>query len=149
MHAAVFTMIVLIPVFIVINPGWYVHAQLTQDEIELDGFIIMPETLLYKIMRGEDDYVLVDVRPVEEFRAGHIAGARNLPLQDGTFEEKRGELPRNKEIIFVSTDGLDALKALRILQQDEYNGDYGSFRELSSIEGGMWNWPYREYLVKE
>jgi rhodanese-related sulfurtransferase len=125
------------------------YTQLMQDEIDLDGFVIMPETLLYKIMKGESDYVLVDVRSVEEFRAGHVVGAVNLPLNDGTFMEKRGELPRSKEVIFISSDGLDALKALRILRDDDYNGNYNSLREMSSIEGGMGNWPYNDYLTQD
>ena len=124
-------------------------AQLSQDEIDLDGFVIMPETLLYKIMKGDDDYVLVDVRPAEEFRAGRVVGALSLPWNDGTFLDKRRELPRSKEVILISSDGLDALKALRILQEDEYRGNYDSFREMSSIEGGMGNWPYRDYIVHD
>ena len=129
-----------------VQPG---YAQLTQDEIDLDGFVIMPETLLYKIMKGESDYVLVDVRPVEEYRTGHVVGAMNLPLNDGTFMKKRGELPRSKEVIFISSDGLDALKALRILRYDDYNNNYDSLREMSSIEGGMDNWLYDDYLTQE
>ena len=129
-----------------VQPG---YAQLTQDEIDLDGFVIMPETLLYKIMKGESDYVLVDVRPVEEYRTGHVVGAMNLPLNDGTFMKKRGELPRSKEVIFISSDGLDALKALRILRDDDYNNNYDSLREMSSIEGGMDNWLYDDYLTQE
>jgi rhodanese-related sulfurtransferase len=125
------------------------HAQLTQDEIDLDAFIIMPEALLYKILNGDDDYVLVDVRLEEEYRAGHIVGAVSIPWEDGTFMELRDELPRNREVIFVSSDGLDALKALRVLRDDEYRGNYDSLRPMSSIEGGMGNWPYREYLLHE
>jgi rhodanese-related sulfurtransferase len=127
----------------------HIHAQLTQVETDLDGFVIMPETLMYKIMKGESDYVLVDVRPVEEFRASHVVGAVNLPLNDGTFMEKRGELSRSKEVIFISSDGLDALKALRILRDDDYTGNYNSLRKMSSIEGGMDNWPYNDYLTQE
>jgi len=123
------------------------HAQLTQDEIDLDAYIIMPETLLYKIMKGQDNFVLVDVRPEEEFRAGHITGAVNLPWEDGTFMDKRHELPHSKEVILISSDGLDALKALRVIQDDEYKGNQDSFREVFSIEGGMGNWPYRDYLL--
>ena len=139
--------ITLVLVFaMAVQPG---YAQLTQDEIDLDGFVIMPETLLYKIMKGESDYVLVDVRPVEEYRTGHVVGAMNLPLNDGTFMKKRGELPRSKEVIFISSDGLDALKALRILRDDDYNNNYDSLREMSSIEGGMDNWLYDDYLTQE
>jgi rhodanese-related sulfurtransferase len=126
-----------------------IHAQFSQDEIEFTAYIIMPETLLYKIMKGEDDYVLVDVRPGEEYRAGHVTGALNLPWDDGTFVERRDELPHNKTVMLISSEGSTALKALKVLLQDEYNEQHESFRELFSIEGGMDNWPYRDYLVAD
>jgi rhodanese-related sulfurtransferase len=126
-----------------------IHAQFAQDEIELTAYIIMPETLLYKIMKGEDDYVLVDVQPEKEYRAGHVIGALSLPWHDGTFMERRDKLPRNKTVILISSDGSTALKALRVLLQDEYDEQYESFREVFSIEGGMDNWPYRDYLVTD
>jgi rhodanese-related sulfurtransferase len=126
-----------------------VHAQISQEELELTAYFIMPETLLYKIMKGEDDYILVDVRTEEEFRLGHVSGALSYPWEDGTFVERRGEFPRNKMIILISRDGNAALKALQILLQDEYQEHHESFREVFSIEGGMENWPYNEYLATE
>jgi len=148
-QATFFIVASFISLLLFLQHSGHIHAQLTQDEVDLDGFVIMPETLLHKIMKGESDYVLVDVRPVGEFRTGHVVGAVNLPLNDGTFMEKRGELPRSKEVIFISSDGLDALKALRILRDDDYNRNYDSLREMSSIEGGMGNWPYNDYLTQE
>jgi hypothetical protein len=32
---------------------------------------------------------------------------------------------------------------------DEYENNDSSFRETFSVEGGMDNWPYREYLIRE
>jgi rhodanese-related sulfurtransferase len=125
------------------------HAQISQDELDFSAYIIMPETLLYKIMKGEDDYILVDVRPEEDFRLGHVIGALSYPWEDGTFVERRGEFPRNRTIILISRDGSTALKALRTLMQDEYREQHESFREVFSIEGGMDNWPYNEYLLTE
>jgi len=40
---------------------------------------------------------VLDVRPPEEFQAGHIPGAVNLPL--GELENRLGELPEGSEII--------------------------------------------------
>jgi rhodanese-related sulfurtransferase len=41
--------------------------------------------------------VLVDVRPSEEFEAGHIEGARSIPL--GELEQRLAELPTDREIV--------------------------------------------------
>jgi rhodanese-related sulfurtransferase len=43
--------------------------------------------------------LLVDVRPEPEYKAGHIPGARSIPIE--LLARKRGapELPRGKEIV--------------------------------------------------
>ena len=43
--------------------------------------------------------VLIDVRPEEEFAAGHIAGARSIPIDRLAKRQGVEELPRNREII--------------------------------------------------
>ncbi|MCA1699491.1 MAG: metalloregulator ArsR/SmtB family transcription factor [Actinobacteria bacterium] len=43
------------------------------------------------------DVVLVDVRPPEEFEAGHIRGARSIPLDE--LEDRLAELPADREIV--------------------------------------------------
>ena len=43
------------------------------------------------------DVVLVDVRPPEEFEAGHIRGARSIPLDE--LEDRLAELPADSEIV--------------------------------------------------
>lgn len=43
------------------------------------------------------DVVVLDVRPEEEFRAGHIAGAISVPV--GELERRLSELPAGREII--------------------------------------------------
>jgi len=43
------------------------------------------------------DVVVIDVRPPEEYAAGHIAGALSIPL--GLLEQRLRTLPRNKRIV--------------------------------------------------
>lgn len=40
---------------------------------------------------------VIDVRPVEEYRAGHIPGALSFPLPE--LRKKMAKLPRNREVI--------------------------------------------------
>src|SRR5919109_1746471 len=56
---------------------------------------IRREELIERLGRGE--VVLLDVRPVEEFAAGHIEGARSVPLAE--LERRLAELPRDREIV--------------------------------------------------
>lgn len=51
--------------------------------------------LLERLKRG--DAVLVDVRPDEEYAAGHIDGARSIPLDE--LERRLAELPADREVI--------------------------------------------------
>ena len=53
------------------------------------------EELLARMRAGE--VVLVDVRPREEFDAGHIEGARSIPLAE--LEQRLAELPADREIV--------------------------------------------------
>jgi rhodanese-related sulfurtransferase len=46
---------------------------------------------------GRGDVVLIDVRPGEEFDAGHIEDARSIPLDE--LEERLAELPVDSEIV--------------------------------------------------
>jgi rhodanese-related sulfurtransferase len=46
---------------------------------------------------AERSVVLVDVRPAEEYAAGHIEGARSIPLDE--LERRLEELPKDAEIV--------------------------------------------------
>lgn len=67
----------------------YVGAR---DELEP----VSKEELLTRIRSGKP-LVVVDVRPVEEFRSGHVPGARSIPLEE--LEARLAELPRRREIV--------------------------------------------------
>jgi rhodanese-related sulfurtransferase len=51
--------------------------------------------LLRRIASG--DVTLLDVRPAEEYRAGHLPGARSIPLDE--LAARRGELPPDREVV--------------------------------------------------
>jgi rhodanese-related sulfurtransferase/biotin operon repressor len=51
--------------------------------------------LLERLRQG--DVVLLDVRPEEEYRAGHLPGARSVPL--ATLDAQASQLPRDREIV--------------------------------------------------
>jgi|SRR5581483_1771253 len=53
------------------------------------------KTLLTRVRKGLA--TIIDVRPVEEYRAGHIAGAISIPV--GELKGRLAELPRKQEIV--------------------------------------------------
>lgn len=75
--------------------------------------------------------VWVDVRPAEQFQAGHIAQAKSVPADD--LEKKAASLPKNKPLILVCEQGRNAP---RIAQRLKTLG----FTEVVTLEGGMRSW---------
>jgi len=50
------------------------------------------------LRRSKDDLVtVIDVRPSDEYEAGHVAGALNVPLNE--IEQHLANLPRDQEVI--------------------------------------------------
>ena len=66
-----------------------------RDYLGDDVDAIGRDELIARLRRG--DVVLVDVRPAEEFAAGHIEGARSIPLDE--LEERLAELPDDREVV--------------------------------------------------
>jgi rhodanese-related sulfurtransferase/DNA-binding HxlR family transcriptional regulator len=76
-------------------------ARLAEVERAADDYLgeaveaIAPAELEQRLRSGEA--VLIDVRPQEEFAAGHIDGARSIPVDE--LEGRLSELPDDAEIV--------------------------------------------------
>jgi rhodanese-related sulfurtransferase/predicted transcriptional regulator len=90
---------------------------------------------LVKRLRG-NDVVLVDVRPAEEFDAGHIDGAVSIPLDE--LDERLAELPADSEIVAYCRGTLCAYahEAVRRLRAEG--------RSARRLEGGWPEWQLAE-----
>lgn len=84
-----------------------------------------------KINQGKT--VVLDVRNAEDFAAGHIRGAVNIPLQD--LPQRLGELEKSraKTIIVVCQSGVTSAKASAQL-------DKAGFKDVVSLTGGLTAW---------
>lgn len=72
------------------------------------------DDLLRRLRRR--DVIVVDVRPSEEYRAGHVAAARSIPI--GELEHRLRSLPKSREIVAYCRGPLcvyadDAVRLLR------------------------------------
>jgi rhodanese-related sulfurtransferase len=67
----------------------------SRDYLGDDVDTIDRDQLLERLRRG--DIVLVDVRPEEEYAAGHIDGARSIPLDE--LERRLAELPPDTDVV--------------------------------------------------
>jgi rhodanese-related sulfurtransferase len=90
---------------------------------------------LVKRLRG-NEVVLVDVRPAEEFDAGHIRGAVSIPLDE--LDERLAELPADSEIVAYCRGTLCAYahEAVRRLRAEG--------RPARRLEGGWPEWQLAE-----
>jgi len=77
------------------------------------------DELLGKLKAGEP-LVVVDVRPGEEYRAAHVAGAVSIPLE--VLERRLRELPRDREIVAYCRGPYCAFapEAVRTLREHGY-----------------------------
>ena len=66
-----------------------------RDYLGEDVEVIGREELRERLARG--DAILIDVRPQEEYEAGHIEGARSIPIEE--LDEHLAELAGDREIV--------------------------------------------------
>ncbi len=78
-----------------------------------------------------DDYYLIDVRQSKEYAAGHLPGARLMPMEE--LKARLAELAVDKMVIVYSGSGLRSRSALHLLV-------HAGFREVRSMRGGIDAW---------
>lgn len=91
-----------------------------------------------KLKSGKRPFV-IDVRQPEEYQAGHIAGAKLIPL--GILKQQLKELPKDKEIVCVCASGSRSRSAAKQLINAGYN--------VLDVSGGMLNWQRAGLPVKK
>jgi rhodanese-related sulfurtransferase/predicted transcriptional regulator len=92
-----------------------VHEYLGEDEVEE-----LTKDELWQRLQRKDKLVLLDVRPEEEYEAGHIPGAVSIPLKE--LKKRVKELPKSKQVVAYCRGPLCALapEATRYLKSKGY-----------------------------
>lgn len=92
-----------------------VHEYLGEDDVEE-----LTRKELWRRLKSKDKLVVLDVRPYEEYEAGHIPGAVSIPLEE--LKKRIKELPRSKQIVAYCRGPLCALapEATRYLKSKGY-----------------------------
>ena len=99
------------------------------------------EALLARMAQHQQDLVILDVRTPEEFAAGHIPGALNIPHDQLATRLGELESAKSREIVVYCRTGRRSNLALQILQE---NG----FKQLSHLEGDMVAWQAQKRPVE-
>jgi rhodanese-related sulfurtransferase len=97
------------------------------------------EVLLERVAKGE--VTVLDVRPVEEFEAGHIPGALSMPVKE--LESRLGQLPRDQEIVAYCR-GPYCLLAVEAVERLRSLGF-----QATRLEDGVFDWRARGLAIEE
>lgn len=84
------------------------------------------------------DTVVVDVREPEEYAAGHVPGARPVPL--GSVPARAGELPTDQPVYLVCQSGGRSAQAAAFLSRQGV--------DAVNVDGGTGDWAAAGYPVE-
>ena len=114
-------------------------AQVTRTYLHERGALeaVCGEQLLRRVKNGE--VTVLDVRPAEEYRAGHIPGALSVPLAE--LKARLKELPKNRRIAAYCRGPycVMAIEAVGLLRKKGYR----AYR----MEQGVMEWRARNWHV--
>lgn len=82
---------------------------------------------------------VLDVRQPDEFRSGHIAGAKLIPLSE--LQRRIDELPTDREILCVCRSGSRSNVAVGQLNR--------AGLQAINLRGGMMGWQRAGYAMKK
>ena len=83
---------------------------------------------------------MIDVRPADEFAAGHIKGALSIPLDE--LEERLGEVPPGAEVVAYCRGPFCVLapQAIEVLRRGGV--------DARRLDGGLPEWKASHYPVE-
>ncbi len=114
--------------------------QVTRDYFEKRGAMeaVAGDELLRRVRSG--DVTLLDVRPAEEFRAGHIPGALSIPV--GELMARLKEVPREREVVAYCRGPycVMAVEAVELLRRRGFTAH--------RMEQGVVDWRARGWRVQ-
>ena len=81
----------------------------------------------------DTDYILVDVRTMEEYESGHIQDAVNFDFYSESFQNDILTLDKSSSIILYCRTQNRSTKTANYLKENGY-------KEITVIEGGITSW---------
>jgi rhodanese-related sulfurtransferase len=103
---------------------------------------ISPEQAKEMLASGDKELLLLDVRTKDEYKEGHIKGAKLIPVQvlSGMIDEITDY--REKKVIVYCRSGKRSLKASSLLQEK-------GFKTIYNMDGGIKKWSRLGYDIEK
>ncbi len=93
---------------------------------------IEPKAFYTEFLKNKDNFLFIDVRPVDAYNAVHAEGSINMPLH--TLYDQRHNLPKTgKQIVLICSGGRASGVAYGYLE-------HFGFLNLRRIDGGIEKW---------
>lgn len=119
-----------------------VFAFSCKDKNKSKEITVIPIEEVQQAIDNTESLQLVDVRTLEEFRAGHLPNAKNICVTDDDFQEKVAGLDKDRPIYVYCRSGKRSAKAAKILREM-------GFTEIYDMDGGILNWEESDYQVQK
>lgn len=78
----------------------------------------------------DQNTIFVDVREPYEYKSGHIAKAKNIPV--GQIAGRLAEINKEKQVVVVCASGMRSQRAAGVLAREGY--------QVKNMAGGMSAW---------
>jgi len=82
---------------------------------------------------AEGKVAIVDVRTADEFKAGHIQGAKNIDISSGDFEAQLAKLDKSQPTLVHCQAGGRSTRALKTLEKL-------GFTQVIHLDDGFGGW---------
>ncbi len=103
-----------------------------------EGWSSTTNTAVNEMFVNGDEFILVDVRRADEYEAGYVDGAVNIPLEE--LMSRMGEIDPNAKVVVYCKSGIRSLIGTIALR---FNG----YADVLSMSGGYNGWVAAELPV--
>lgn len=107
-------------------------AVLAEDKKAADGVTHVRAAEAEKLVK-DGKITVLDVRTPDEYKEGHIAGAKNIDFTDNSFESEAAKLDKTKTYLVHCQAGGRSTKSLEVLKKL-------GFQSVYHLDGGFKDW---------
>ena len=100
--------------------------------------VLEAKELIEKNLKNKN-FELIDVRTLDEYKAGHLENSRHLPLDK--IENWSVTLDRKKEYLIYCRSGGRSAVACSFLKQKQINAD--------NLQGGILDWEEKGFYIEK